>query len=180
MAQMFSVTCSNLNSVLPPAKEGDVGFDLIAASDPRIVGEKMTEGSPFYESIDFIEYEVDLKIEPPKGYFSMIFPRSSISKYNLQLCNSVAVIDNGYRGNLLVRFNYLWQPKHITKAKYIKENEPNYIYENYLVEIDEEKIYKKGDKIAQLVFCQSLIPSLVVGEVSKTERAESGFGSTGR
>ena len=176
---MFSVTCSNLSGILPPSKNGDVGFDLIADSDPVIVGEKTTEDSPFYESIDYIEYEVDLKIEPPDGCFSLVFPRSSISKYNLQLCNSVGVIDNGYRGKIKLRFNYLWQPKDVTKFKYIKDSEPEYIYENYVTEVDLEKIYKKGDKIGQIVFCRSLIPCLVEGEVSETERGAGSFGSTG-
>jgi dUTPase len=177
---MFSVTCSNLESILPPAKIGDVGFDLIAASDPEIVGGKTGGDSPYYESIDYIEYEVDLKIEPPDGCFSLVYPRSSISKYNLQLCNSVGVIDNGYRGKIKIRFNYLHQPKDLTKFKYIKDSEPEFIYENYVTEVDLEKIYKKGDKIAQLVFYRSWIPELVEGEVSETERGETGFGSSGR
>lgn len=176
---MFSVTCSNLNGILPPAKFGDVGFDLVASSDPVIVGEKAGEESPYYESIDYIEYEVDLKIEPPKECFSLIFPRSSVSKYNLQLCNSVGVIDNGYRGKIKLRFNYLWQPKNVSLFKYIKGSEPEYIYENYVTEVDLNKIYRKGDKIGQIVFCRALIPCLVEGKVSETERAEGGFGSTG-
>jgi dUTPase len=179
MAQMLPVTCSNFSNILRPAKNGDVGFDLIASSDPKIVGERTGEDSPYYESIDYIEYEVDLKIEPPKDFFSLVFPRSSISKYNLQLCNSVGVIDNGYRGKILVRFNYLWQPKDVTKFKYIKHNEPEFIYEHYVTEVDFEKIDKKGDKIAQLVFSQSFIPSLVVGQVGETERGAGCFGSTG-
>lgn len=172
------VICSSLEGILNPAKSGDVGYDLIASSDPVIVGEKTGIDSPYYESIEYIEYEVDLKIEPPKYYHSLVFPRSSLSKYNLQLCNSVGVIDNGYRGKIKLRFNYLWQPKDLAVQKYIKDTEPNYIYENYVTEVDFEKIYKKGDKIGQLVFCKSRTPQLIQGKVSETERSESGFGST--
>lgn len=175
---MLPVTCSNLNNILTPAKHGDVGFDLIATSDPKVVGEKIGEHCPYYESIDYIEYEVDLKIEPPVNHYSLIYPRSSLSKYNLQLCNSVGVIDNGYRGKILVRFNYVFQPKDFSVSKYIKDSEPEFIYENYVAEVDYSKIYKKGDKIAQLVFCKGLIPILIEGEVSESERGDSGFGST--
>ena len=175
---MFPVICSNLNGILLPSKKGDVGFDLIADSDPIICGAKAMTDSPYYESIDFIEYEVDLKVEPPEFFHSLVFPRSSVSKYNLQLCNSVGVIDNGYRGKIKIRFNYLFQPKDLVQLKYIKDSEPEYLYENFVIEVDNSKIYKKGDKIAQLVFSPSYVPDLNQGEVSETERADSGFGST--
>ena len=172
---MFSVTCSNLNSICLPQKEGDVGFDLVAASDPKIVGEQVND-SPYYASIDYIEYDINLQIEPPDGWFGLVFPRSSVSNKNLQLCNSVGVIDNGFRGNLRVRFNYPTQPKHLSIKKYI---DGDYMHENFVTEVDLEKIYKKGDRVAQLVFFRSLVPELVAGEVSETKRSESGFGSTG-
>jgi dUTPase len=176
---MKSVIVSNLESVIPPSDE-DVGYDLIASSEPRIVGEKISNDDFLYESIDYVEYDVDLKIEPPQGFHSLIYPRSSLSNYNLQLCNSVGVIDNGYRGSIKVRFNYLWQPKDLDMAKYIKESEPMYIYENLVVKIDFDKIYKKGDKIAQIVFCPSYVPKLILGKFSETKRGECGFGSTGK
>jgi dUTP pyrophosphatase len=171
---MFSVTCSNLKSICLPQKEGDVGFDLVATSEPKIVGERVGD-SPYYASIDYIEYETNLQIEPPDGWFGLVFPRSSVSNKNLQLCNSVGVIDNGFRGCLKVRFNYLAQPKHLMIHKYI---DGNYIHENFVTEVDMKKIYKKGERVAQLVFFQSLVPELVEGQVSKTQRNFSGFGST--
>ncbi len=174
---MFSVKCSNLDSILPPAKTGDVGFDLIASSDPKIVGQQIQEGSSFYETIDYIEYDIDLQIEVPEGYYCLVFPRSSISNYNLQLCNSVGVIDNGFRGNLKARFNYVLQPNLLEQTKYFRDG---WIYENFVTEVNLDKIYKKGDKIAQIVFQKYLIPELVQGELSVTDRADGGFGSTGR
>lgn len=171
---MFSVTCSNLKSICLPQKEGDVGFDLIAASEPKIVGEQVGD-SPYYSSIDYIEYDINLQIEPPNGWFGLVFPRSSVSSKNLQLCNSVGVIDNGFRGSLKVRFNYLAQPKHLMIQKYIQDD---YINENFVTEVDMEKIYKKGERVAQLVFFRSLIPDLLEGNVSETKRGDTGFGST--
>jgi dUTP pyrophosphatase len=171
---MFSVTCSSLDNICLPQKKGDVGFDLIATSEPKIVGERVGD-TPYYSSIDYIEYDINLQIEPPDGFFGLVFPRSSVSNKNLQLCNSVGVIDNGFRGTLKARFNYLAQPKHLMLQKYI---DGDYIHENFVTEVDMDKIYKKGERIAQLVFFKSLIPDLIEGEVSETERNFGGFGST--
>lgn len=170
---MFSVVCSNLNNIKAPSKNGDVGYDLVSSSDPVVVGIKISEDSPYYTSIDFIEYEVDLKIEPPSDCFSFVFPRSSISKYNLQLCNSVGVIDSGYRGKIKLRFKYIYQPIDLFIA-----NKDLQVLKG--MQINLNKIYKKGDKIGQIVFCKSLTPCLVEGEISNSERGEDGFGSTGK
>lgn len=167
---MLEVTVSNLEGINLPARIGDVGYDLIASTDPIIVGTKTDELSVYYSSIDYIEYEVDLKIAPPEGVWSMVFPRSSISTKNLSMCNSVAVIDNGYRGKIKVRFNYAIQPEDL--LIFSTELSP------LATEVNYEKIYKKGDKIAQLVFANSILPSLSVGDLSETQRGEGGFGST--
>ena len=34
-------------------------------------------------------------------YYYYLYPRSSISKTPLRLCNSVGIIDAGYRGNIM-------------------------------------------------------------------------------
>lgn len=167
---MFEVVISNREAIQDPARQGDVGYDLVAATDPVIVGAKTDEYSVYYSHIDYIEYEVDLKISPPEGMYSLVYPRSSISNKNLSLCNSVGVIDNGYRGKIKIRFNYLIQPEDL--LLFSTELSP------LAAEVNYEKIYKKGEKIAQLVFCKSVLPSLVVGDVGETERNTGGFGST--
>lgn len=165
---MFDVVISNREAIQYPARQGDVGYDLVAATDPVIVGTKTDEYSVYYSRIDYIEYEVDLKIAPPKGMYSLVYPRSSISNKNLSLCNSVGVIDNGYRGKIKIRFNYLIQPEDL--LLFSTELSP--------LAAEVNNIYQKGDKIAQLVFCQSVLPTLVVGDVGETERNDGGFGST--
>ena len=171
---MLTTIVSSTQNILQPAHQGDVGYDLVASSSPVIVGEKLQEEAPYYKSIDYIEYEVDLQIAPPEGVFSLIYPRSSISKYNLALCNSVGVIDNGYRGKLKIRFNYLFQPRDLSS---VPSSDPE--YDDFAIEVNEKKIYQKGDKIAQLVFSVAIIPNLVVSELNETTRGQGGFGSTG-
>jgi dUTP pyrophosphatase len=126
------------------AKEGDAGLDLIATS----------------YSIDETgnhTYGTELAIEIPIGYVGLLFPRSSVSKYSLQLANSVGVIDSGYRGEIIVKF------KPSTSITYSRN-----------------KIYQIGEKVAQLVILP--YPSIELVEVSNlniTDRGENGFGSTG-
>lgn len=158
---------NSLSKIFNPAHEGDAGYDIIASSEPKIVGFSPT--NHYYSSIDYIEYDTDLIIAPDSGIHSYIFPRSSVSKTNLILANSVAVIDNGYRGTLKLRFKYIAQP-----------NDYSIFGNSFLCEVDMAKIYKKGDKIAQLVFSETLTPELkLVENFDSTNRKEGGFGSTG-
>jgi dUTP pyrophosphatase len=69
------------DAVIPTyAKAGDAGIDLVAVKI-NITNE-------------YIEYETGLAIEIPEGYFGAILPRSSNSKKDLLLCNSVGIIDS--------------------------------------------------------------------------------------
>jgi dUTP pyrophosphatase len=101
-----------------------------------------------------IEYGVGLKLEIPRGYVGLIYPRSSIGDRRLVLANSVGVIDSGYRGEILVRFrrvgDFACSP------------------------------YNVGDRIAQLMVVP--IPKVKfkrVDRLSPSSRGAKGFGSTG-
>jgi dUTP pyrophosphatase len=131
------------NAVIPSyAKPGDAGLDLVATE-------------VIEQSMHMIKYGTGIAVEIPEGYVGLLFPRSSVSKTNLSLANSVGVIDSGYRGQIMCVFN--------------KVNNPM---------LDS---YKVGDKIAQLVLVAA--PQFTINEVtelSNTERGEGGFGSTGK
>lgn len=68
----------------------DVGYDISIISE--------------YKKINDITslYDTGLKIEIPFGYYYTLVPRSSISKSNYRLSNSIGVIEKSYKGNLLV------------------------------------------------------------------------------
>jgi len=141
------------DAVIPKrAHKGDAGYDLIAIEEPNIVEDK--------SGILYIEYKTGLAIQLPKGFRTELYPRSSISKYNLSLCNSIALIDNSYRGELICRFNL--------------------VVEDLTKEDIDPKIYKKGDKIVQLVIKKDYIFDIIeVDELDETERGVGNFGSTG-
>lgn len=132
------------NAVIPTyAKSGDAGMDLTCTKI------QLTK--------DYIAYKTGLAFEIPEGYVGLLFPRSSNSKKDLLLSNSVGVLDSGYRGE--VEFRY----KHITPSSYPANG------------------YQVGDRIGQIMILPyPQIEFEEVQELSETERGEDGFGSSGK
>ena len=130
------------------------------------VGMDLTATSKTYDDQGNIVYGTGLAIEIPLGYYADLRPRSSISKYDLVLVNSVGTIDSDYRGELMLKF----------KPTLRKSTWNNGVYET-----DEVKEYNVGDRIAQIVVLPYPKVSFVeVDELSETERGHGGFGSTGK
>lgn len=149
------------NAVIPKyAKPGDAGMDLVATS--------------ITTTDDYIQYGTDLAVAIPEGYVGLIFPRSSNSKYDLLLCNSVGVIDSGYRGEIGIRFKVI--PNNEALNEIFSE-----VYDWISLHPISPKIYEVGDKVAQLVIMPyPQIEPVEVNELNETERGEGGFGSTGQ
>jgi dUTP pyrophosphatase len=150
------------------AKPGDAGYDIVATTGPLIVGEQVSDRNE-YHSIDYIEYKTGIYLDPEPAAFTLVFPRSSVSKYNLILCNCVGVVDNGYRGEVLLRFKYIWQPRDLS-----------FYSDGARGCVNWDRVYKKGDKIGQLIPAKSsFINFNVVDTISNSVRGDGGFGSTG-
>jgi deoxyuridine 5'-triphosphate nucleotidohydrolase len=82
---------SNENAVIPSkAFEEDAGYDLTIISKIKDFNSKTTL------------YDTGIKIEVDEGYYTEIVPRSSISKFGYILANNIGIIDNHYRGNLMI------------------------------------------------------------------------------
>ena len=129
------------DAVIPfRAHATDAGMDVTAISM------EMTE--------DYVEYDTGLQFQLPEGYAMLIFPRSSNSKKDLLLCNSVGILDAGYTGNLKLRFK-------LTTEGYT------------------EKIYNPGDKVGQIMIIPYPEINFIETEVfNETERGDGGFGSS--
>ena len=119
-----------------------------------------------------ITYKTGLAIAIPEGFVGLLFPRSSVYKTGQYLTNSVGVIDGGYRDTIKVRFRYILQPEDLV----LDGKEEKVI----LTKVNLDKIYKKGDKIAQLVWMnQNKLFIEFSQSVPLSERGAGGFGSTG-
>lgn len=173
-------------NILQHAKEGDAGYDLVAASKPEfggLVSSLLNEGPvTLVHSLDYIEYDTGLIFDPPSPDIAiLILPRSSLTKQNLFLKNSVGLIDSGYRGTVKVRFAYQFQPQDFVVVP--EHNGPN----APLVvagRINENKIYRFGDRIAQAVLVRVLNGNVLERvddpeKLSKSLRGAGGFGSSG-
>lgn len=147
----------SIETVIPKyAKEGDAGLDFMATS--------------VTETPDFIEYGTNIAVEIPAGHVGLMFPRSSISKYDLALCNAVGVVDSGYRGEVKFRFK---RTKPAIEQYTDMDGDTGYRLSN-------AKTYQVGDKIGQLIILP--YPSIELEfteELSDTERGNGGFGSSG-
>ena len=155
------------------------GFDVVVTSDPEIVGEQYDNGT--YKRVDYIQYKTNLKLAVQKervfsnfGYTDLdfdilAFPRSSVSKYNLVLANCIGLIDADYRGEVLIRFKYIWQPEdYRIRTDNLLEGHVNFT-----------KLYNKGDKVCQLKVTKvENVEFVLVDELDSTARADGGFGST--
>ena len=74
------------------ANSTDAGLDLKAKEDYLLL--------PFQRVL--VGTGVSVKI--PVGHFGMLVPRSSLSKNNIILTNSVGIIDADYRGEIMATF----------------------------------------------------------------------------
>jgi len=188
--QLYDEKGNKIPITLPQkGTEVAAGYDIVATSDPKIVGEQANETvgkDAVWKRIDYIEYETNLFIAPSAMTFhTLIHPRSSVSKYNLVLANSIGLVDNDYRGMVICRFKYIWQPEDFSmeyQKVALSDGGDNYTYTStgkLLGTPNMEKVYKKGDKIAQLVLEQTVMAEWeLVEDLSITQRGAGGFGST--
>ena len=130
-------------AVIPTySNPGDACLDITAIS------ETVVEESGF----GYIEYGTGLAFSLPENHVMLIYPRSSISNQALILANSVGVLDQGYIGELKLRFKY-------TKGG---------------------SKYKIGDRIGQImVIPRPLVVFEEVEELEDTKRSSGSFGSSG-
>lgn len=131
----------NPNAVIPTYKHVgvDMGMDITAIT------------YEYDEEYDRFIYHTGLAFEIPEGYGMLIFPRSSNTKTDVYLPNSVGILDSSYRGELM------------------------FIYKNRDSNALKIQPYNPGDKIGQIVILPyPQIEFVEVDELSETERGTDG------
>ena len=153
----------------------DAMYDLSCIGRPVIVGEFFESAmlGKLYKNIKYIEYQTNLAIAHTSPYnFIKIYPRSSIRKKNLIICNSVGIIDNGFRASISVNFKYIAQPEDYIML-------PEFGINKLYIKINNDAIYQEGQAIAQMELCKSVpIEFKSVNELPESKRNEKGFGSS--
>ena len=131
------------DAVIPSkAFEEDAGYDLTIIKKIKDFNSKTTL------------YDTGIKIEIDEGYYTEIVPRSSISKFGYILANNIGIIDNHYRGNLMIA---------LTK---IADDAPDIVF---------------PFKCCQLIVRKQIFSDLYEitdDNLSSTIRNDGGFGST--
>ena len=130
--------------------------ELAAGADIRLCLEKKFRDSALIiKPWERVALPTGLAFEIPANFEIQVRPRSGLSlKTGLMLLNSPGTIDADYRGELKVL---------------MINNSPNEVQLNH------------GERIAQLVLAPVSIANYTLSftELSKTQRGERGFGSTG-
>ena len=121
--------------------DGDAGLDVYVINEQTIEPDETT----------LIHLQIACETSDGRPY--LLMPRSSIAKTPLRLCNSIGLIDGGYRGEIMAVVH------NIKKKPYT---------------------VKPGQRLFQLVAMDgSPIHFTLVDKLTESTRGEGGFGSTG-
>ena len=150
------------------AHEGDTGYDI------KIIGLEKIEG-------DVIFFKTGLSIQPPRGHYFEVVPRSSISKLPLELANSVGIIDEHYRGEVLI-------PVRITHGDMGQEQGytsfPNGIVKIFgarpsMMSSVADLVIRNKPLLFQMILRKRLDTTFELADnLEETKRGDGGFGST--
>lgn len=150
------------------AHETDSGYDI------KSIGIEKIEG-------DVIFFKTGLSIQPPAGFYYEVYPRSSISKTPLSLANSVGIVDEHYRGEIIipVRIMHSGMGQELKSVMF-----PNGIVKIFgarpgTMSVVGDLILKHKPILFQLILRQRLDSEFtVVDTLNDTVRGDGGFGST--
>lgn len=139
------------------AHADDAAFDLYACLPDWYDEEEQAHirGGCFLEAGDIARVNTGIAVQIPEGHAGLVLPRSGLAvKHGITIINAPGLIDPGYSGNVQVA---LWNT---SKLDYTVQN---------------------GDRIAQLLIVQTAPVELRRSAwLSHSERADGGFGSSGR
>lgn len=143
MSATLQFTKMSDDAVIPTkAHPSDSGYDITIIGVHKVLSPLVTL------------YKTGLQVAPSHGFYTELVARSSLMKSGYMLANNVGVLDESYRGEILVAL---------------------YKFDPSMPDI------QVPSRVAQLIVRQN-IPSIVevVEQLSETVRGDGGFGSTGK
>lgn len=140
---MIKITRDHTDAVIPTkAHETDSGFDITIVEVHKTLPGGVTM------------YKTGLRIAPAAGYYTDLVARSSLMKHGYMLSNGVGIIDNSYRGPLMVAlFKFDPDAPDLTLPMRVAQLVPRKIIDVDVIE---------------------------VADLDDTERGGGGFGSSGK
>ena len=145
-------------AILPVrGSEGAAAYDLYADSVEFADLKKEREDGSVQISVkseNTVKVHTGIAMKIPKGYVGLIFPRSGLAtKQGLRLSNCVGVIDEDYRGEIIIMLH---------------SDAHSWSY------------FDLKSRVAQIMFVKyDIFDIKEVDELDITERGVGGFGSTG-
>lgn len=142
LTSILTIEPVNNQEYLPKrATIGSAGLDVYSRGT-CLIGPKKTELIP-------LGFKMELHAT---NLFAMLFARSSLHKKSLIIPNGAGIIDNDYRGEVMMLLHNI---------------------------SDNDVIINWGEKIGQLVIMPIIPVDVNIGTVGTTKRGSGGFGSTG-
>ena len=181
------ISLAHKNAKVPTyGSAGAACFDLYAADfletkEPL----KLLNGGTTAEFTDSIIVDTGLIVEVPPGYGLFLFSRSSQAKDDVSLANAVGIVDQDYRGAVKLILRRSARYGFIVDGIMESVGYPQ-AHQGVMDAIERTFVSAKvsiGDRVAQA--CLLKLPRVdftVVGsdQLTTTERADGGFGSTGK
>lgn len=156
------------NAVMPNrAHPKDTGYDITFTGVNKIID-------------DVIFFSTGLSVEPPSGYYFDVVPRSSFSKLPLSMANEIGVIDESYRGEILIAVRVLHYMELFSGfgARYAQGIVSIFGSRPQTMSAVADQIMMNKPKLFQMILRKRNNCDFVSDEVSETERGDGGFGST--
>lgn len=142
-----------VKNIHPAAQPLKRAYENPACTDISIVRLLKVENGVAY-------FGTGISVEIPSGYYVRLYPRSSLHKYGWTLVNSVGIIDEDYRGEIIVALHPVSMNTPVDNLV-VDTNLPLYACQLELVQ-------KQNFDIQY------------VDTVSSTERGDRGFGSSNK
>ena len=180
MSQLQIKKLTNTAIIPTRGSDGAAGFDLYADSvegQVSIATEKDGSQTVICGGGSNIKIHTGIAMAIPKGYVGLLFARSGLScKQGLRPANCVGVIDEDYRGEIIVQ---LYNDADFAKFYNADTKIGNASLKNNDVS-EQFSTFKLHDRVAQMVFVKyEAFDTIEVDELDNTIRGENGFGSTG-